>query len=202
MTDSPGVSRRVSGVQQVLLRHWLETMPNDRLAHLVKDAARGLARSLQARLADYSVSFGNWIFLRILWEQDGLTQRQLSIEAGLAEPTTFTALKTLERRGYIRRKHKPGSLKLVFIYLTSEGKALRKRLEPLAREVNEIAVRGVSPDDVASTRQTLLAMIRNLAADEAAAIVSDRRVPSTRAVSRMGKRQQKPASRTGSAAQI
>lgn len=189
-------------MQRILLRHWLETKPNDRLAHLVKDAARGLARSLQVRLADHSVSFGNWIFLRILWEQDGLTQRQLSIEAGLAEPTTFTALKTLERRGYIRREHKLGSPRRVLIYLTPEGRALRERLEPLAKEVNEIAIRGVSPDNVAIARQTLLAMIRNLSADEAAAIVADRRVPSTRAVSRMGKRRQKAAARTGSPAQI
>ena len=40
----------------------------------------------------YGVAFGHWAFLRILWETDGLTQRALSEEAGLMEPTTSSAL--------------------------------------------------------------------------------------------------------------
>ena len=28
---------------EATLRHWLEAVPNDRLAHLVRDAARGLS---------------------------------------------------------------------------------------------------------------------------------------------------------------
>ena len=59
----------------LILRYWREAVPNDRLAHLVKDATRALVRALQVRLADHSVSFGHWTFLRILWEGDGLTQR-------------------------------------------------------------------------------------------------------------------------------
>ncbi len=61
-----------------ILRHWQEAVPNDRLAHLVKHAARSFARALQMRLAVHSVSYGHWSFLRILWESEGLTQRQLS----------------------------------------------------------------------------------------------------------------------------
>ena len=60
---------------QVILRHWREAVPNDRLAHLVKDATRALVRALQMRLGEHGVSFGHWTFLRILWESDGLTQR-------------------------------------------------------------------------------------------------------------------------------
>src|SRR3569623_1938721 len=59
---------------QAILRHWREAVPNDRLAHLVKDATRALLRALQMRLNEHSVSLGHWTFLRVLWEQDGLTQ--------------------------------------------------------------------------------------------------------------------------------
>src|SRR5258707_10625731 len=83
-----------------MVRHWPEAVPNDRLAHLVKHAARGLARALQMRLTERSVSYGHWSFLRILWETEGLTQRQLSDEAGVMEPTTFSALNAMEKLGY------------------------------------------------------------------------------------------------------
>ncbi|HWM45357.1 MAG TPA: MarR family transcriptional regulator [Xanthobacteraceae bacterium] len=167
-----------------ILRHWREAVPNDRLAHLVKDATRGLVRALQMRLADHSVSFGHWVFLRILWERDGLTQRELSVQAGLMEPTTFSALKAMEKLGYVVRRQLPDSRKKVYVFLTPKGRALKRALVPLAEAVNEIAVRGIAAADVAATRRTLLAMIENLAADELAGLDGQRRIPSTREVAR------------------
>src|SRR5258706_3265838 len=88
---------------QEILRHWREAVPNDRLAHLVKDATRALVRGLSMRLAEHGVSFGHWTFLRILWEGDGLTQRELSEQAGVMEPTTFSALQAMERLSLVTR---------------------------------------------------------------------------------------------------
>jgi DNA-binding MarR family transcriptional regulator len=155
------------GSTRAILRHWQEAVPSDRLAHLVRDAAKGLTRALQARLAEQGVSFGHWAFLRILWETDGLTQSELSEQAGVMEPTTFAALKAMERLGYIRRKRTPDNRKSIFIHLTPKGRALKAKLVPLALEVNRIAVKGASAADIAIVRKLLLHMIGNLAADEA-----------------------------------
>ena len=162
---------------QSILRHWREAVPDDRLAHLVKDATRALVRALQVRLTAHAVPFGHWAFLRILWEKDGLTQRELSEQAGVMEPTTFTALKAMERRGYVVRRQVAGNKKNVYVHLTPKGRLLKGRLVPLAEEVNNVAVRGVKPSDIAVTRQTLLAIIENLAADEVGAPKRTRRRP-------------------------
>jgi MarR family transcriptional regulator, organic hydroperoxide resistance regulator len=168
-----------------LLRHWQEAVPNDRLAHLVKHAARGLARALQMRLTEHTVSYGHWTFLRILWETEGLTQRQLSSEAGVMEPTTFSALNAMERLGYVVRRPSPKSRKEVHVYLTLKGRALKTKLVPLAEEVNAVALRDIDPRDIAATRRTLLALIANLAADETESLRLRRRIPSTRELSRL-----------------
>jgi MarR family transcriptional regulator, organic hydroperoxide resistance regulator len=149
-----------------ILHHWREAVPNDRLAHLVKDATRGLVRALTSRLAKHKVSFGHWVFLRILWEHDGLTQRELSLHAGLMEPTAFSALTAMERAGYVTRRKMPDNRKNVHVFLTPKGRALRAVLVPLAEEVNRTAVAGVAAADVATTRRILLAMIESLAVDE------------------------------------
>lgn len=149
-----------------ILRHWREAVPNDRLAHLVKDATRGLIRALTNRLATHGVSFGHWVFLRILWEHDGLTQRELSSHAGLTEPTTLSAITAMEHAGYVTRRKMPDNRKNVYVFLTPKGRGLRASLVPLAEEVNRVAVAGVVAVDVAVTRKTLLAMIENLAGDE------------------------------------
>jgi DNA-binding MarR family transcriptional regulator len=170
---------------QDILRHWREAVPNDRLAHLVKDATRALVRALQVRLVEHGVSFGHWTFLRILWEHDGLTQRELSVQAGVMEPTTFSALKAMETLGYIERRQLAENRKNVYVFLTPRGRALKEALVPLAEEVNRVAVAGVDPQDVARTRQVLLAVIENLARDEARAEAGTRRLPSTREVAQM-----------------
>jgi DNA-binding MarR family transcriptional regulator len=172
-------------VTRQMLRHWQEAVPNDRLAHLVKHAARGLARALQMRLTEHAVSYGHWTFLRILWEAEGLTQRQLSDEAGVMEPTTFSALNAMEKLGYVTRRPSPTSRKEVHVYLTAKGRALKTKLVPLAEEVNAVALGRVDPGDIAATRRTLLALIANLAADEAESLTQRRRIPSTRELARL-----------------
>ena len=168
-----------------ILQHWREAVPNDRLAHLVRDAARALGRSLSIYLAEHHVSFGHWSFLRVLWVEDGLTQRELSERVGVMEPTTFSAMKTMERLGYIVRRQHDGDRKRVYIHLTPKGRLLEKRLVPLAEEVNRIAVEGVAPEHVAITRAVLLAMIENLARDQ---IASERSMPSTREIAKLARK--------------
>ena len=160
----------------------------ERFAHLVKLAARGLARALQMRLTEHSVSYGHWTFLRILWDEEGLTQRELSARAGVMEPTTFAALKAMAQRGYVTRRRNPQSRKEMQVFLTPQGRALQAKLVPLAEEVNDAALRDVGAADIAATRRTLLALINNLAADEKAAPTPLRRIPSTRELSRLARR--------------
>lgn len=169
---------------QDILRHWREAVPDDRLAHLVKDATRALVRALQMRLVEHGVSFGHWTFLRILWEHDGVTQRSLSDLAGVMEPTTFSALKAMEQLGYVTRRQMPDNRKNIYVYLTPKGRALKAKLVPLAEDVNRIAVTGLSAADIARSRAILLAIIENLARDEATSTDSTRRIPSTRELSR------------------
>lgn len=150
---------------EVILRHWREAVPNDRFAHLVKDATRSFQRSLQMRLARYDVPFGHWTFLRALWERDGLTQKQLSDEVGVMEPTTLMAVRAMEARGWVERRQRADNRKNVHVYLTDCGRALKDVLVPLAEEVNATGAKGLTADEIAVARRVLLTMITNLAED-------------------------------------
>lgn len=125
-------------------------------------------RALHVRLAEHGVSFGHWTFLRILWTQDGLTQRQLSDLAGVMEPTTFSAVKAMESMGFIERRQLAGNRKNMHVFLLPAGRALEKLLVPLAEEVNRISVDGIPERSISTVRKSLLTMMENLAGDEAA----------------------------------
>lgn len=170
-----------------ILEHWTRIAPNDRLAHLLRDASRGLMRALQLRLSEHGISFGHWVFLRILWTFDGLSQRELSIQAGLTESTTHTALNRMEELGHIERRHKPGNRRKLHVFLTDEGRSLEKVLVPLAEEVNRVAVAGLSAEQVEAVREAMFTIIANLAIDEAEAAERGQRILSTRDLGRNGR---------------
>lgn len=167
----------MSNDTQNIIRHWREAVPNDRLAHLIRDASRAFHRALQVRLAQHGVPFGHWTFLRILWESDGLTQKELSERAGVMEPTTFTAMKAMESLGYIERKQLPTNKKNMYVHLSDKGRALKKLLVPLAEETNNVSIEGIEPEHIKMTRTVLLAMIENLARDE---LLQDKATPARR----------------------
>ncbi|MEM9473756.1 MAG: MarR family transcriptional regulator [Pseudomonadota bacterium] len=155
-------------------------LADERIAHLVRLCARGFGRSLQMRLADYDVSFGQWVFLRILWAEEGLSQREMADRAGLTEPTVHTALLRLEKLGYVERRTLAGNKRKQHTFLTDAGQALRGVLEPLAVEVNDRALAGLDDAAQAQFRDALMHVLENLAKDEAAARADGRTIPPTR----------------------
>ena len=132
------------------------------VGYVVRDVHRAFSRSLQARIAAHGVSMGQWFFLRALWEEDGLTQRELSQRVGMMEPTTVTALNSMERRGLVERVRNPHDRRKVNIYLTPKGRSLREVLLPCAAEVSDQATHGIDPADLALAVDVLTRMIANL----------------------------------------
>lgn len=155
---------------------------DERIAHLVRLCARGFNRSLARRLADHGVSFGQWVFLRILWKQEGLTQRELSELASLTEPTVHTAMAKLERQNIVERRLKDGNKRRHHVYLTDRGRALQDVLEPLAVEANELGLKGLDAEEQRRLRAALLTILGNLARDEAEAEAIGVKVPPTRSL--------------------
>ncbi|SFF02624.1 DNA-binding transcriptional regulator, MarR family [Sulfitobacter brevis] len=159
-----------------------ESYQDERIARLIRLAARSFNRSLQMRLTTEGMTFGQWIFLRILWEHDGLSQRALSEKAHLTEPTTHTALSRMEDLGLIERRKVGSNKRRQHAFLTRKGRELRDRLEPLAIETNDLALAGLSNEEVRVLRHALDVVIRNLEQDEVESASRGVRVPSTRSL--------------------
>lgn len=172
-------------IEKDLLTPDPQGLERERLAHIVKCAARAFIRALDMRLAESTpASYGHWTILRVLWQEDGLSQRELSARAGVTDSTTLAAVKVLEALGYIERAQLPGNKKRVHIFLTLLGRAKMRKLVPMAEEVNAIGVDGLTQEEVATARKVLLTITRNLAQDERSGQGAGRRVRSTQEVGR------------------
>jgi DNA-binding MarR family transcriptional regulator len=133
-----------------------------RFAHFVRYANQLFEKNLQKKLIPNEVSFGHWSILRVLWQQDGITQKEISLQTGLKEPTVHTALKSLAEKRIIERRKGPQNVKNWYVFLTPKGKELEKTLLPLAIEANKSALEGISEQDIEITRKVLYRIIQNL----------------------------------------
>jgi DNA-binding MarR family transcriptional regulator len=98
----------------------------------------------------------------VLWEEDGLTQRELSQRVGMMEPTTVTALNGMEKRGYVKRVRNAKDRRKINIFLTDKGRALKARLLPFVPEINRVACKNISEADLEVLKNLLASMKKNL----------------------------------------
>jgi DNA-binding MarR family transcriptional regulator len=129
---------------------------------LVRDANRAFQRLLERRIAPHGVTRGQWYFLRVLWDEDGLSQRELSARVGMMEPTTVIALRSMEKAGLIRRTRSADDKRITHVTLTPKAKRLRNPLLRLAREIVDQGAAGVGREELDAFRRTLARVTANL----------------------------------------
>ncbi len=121
---------------------------SESVGYRIRATHRALQRFLQLKIEPHGVSLGMWYFLRALWNEDGLTQRELSRRVGTMEPTTLTAILSMEKKGLVRRVRSKKDRRKQHVHLTAKGSRLRNDLLPLAKEVVATAVQGLTGPEV------------------------------------------------------
>jgi len=132
----------------------------------VRDANIAVGKALRRRLAEYGMTLGQYYFMRALWIEEGLSQRELSRRVGTTEPTTASVLRLLEKNGLVRRVRNRRDRRTINIFPTQKGRSLKSELLRMAININEIATDGFSAADVEKLKQLMMAMKANLDRDE------------------------------------
>src|ERR1700691_1005020 len=122
---------------------------DESIGYQIRTTHRAMQRFLQFKIAPHGITIGMWYFLRALWHEDGLTQRELSNRAGTMEPTTLSAILIMEKKALVRRVRNRDDRRKWHIHLTPKGRALKSKLLPLAREVVDTAVQNLARGEVA-----------------------------------------------------
>ena len=103
---------------------------------------------------------GAHLVLSNLAAYDGINQLELVKATHLRPPTVSIILKRMETEGLVIRKTDPDDRRAVRVYLTPAGKELDKKNIARIKELDEVALSGLSPEEL-STLMTLLPKIRN-----------------------------------------
>lgn len=122
-------------------------------------AVRGLRSRLDRALQGAGLRLGQYQLLRLLWEHDGLTPRELADRLTVEMPTVTRTVQRMVRDGLARREAHPSDARSVRIYLTERGQRVRERVSEIFAQETERALEGFS----AAERATLVELMRRMA---------------------------------------
>jgi DNA-binding MarR family transcriptional regulator len=109
---------------------------------------------------------GIFQFLRILWEEDGLTQSELAARARMKGPSAVAAIKELEWRGFVRRIDDRHDRRKLRLFLTAEGRRLYDVVMPDIEAIRRIMLANFSVAEQHQLKQMLRRMRCNLAPEQ------------------------------------
>jgi DNA-binding MarR family transcriptional regulator len=125
----------------------------DTVAYALLKAMKSTRGSISPVLAERRLHPGQDLLLSALWREDGIAQAELVARLGIEAPTVSRALQRLERAGYVRRE--PGRGRSRRVFLTEEGRALRRPVEQAWRNADRRLSRRIGAEDMAALRRIL-----------------------------------------------
>jgi DNA-binding MarR family transcriptional regulator len=123
------------------------------LCFAIYAAGHAFTRFYKPRLDAIGLTYPQYLVFLVLWEADGITVKELGDKLFLDSGTITPLIKRLEARGLVRRQRDEEDERLVRIFLTDEGRALRAKALAVPLAVGK-AVGGAPVDDNA-LRQSL-----------------------------------------------
>jgi DNA-binding MarR family transcriptional regulator len=128
----------------------------------IRDTHQAFRKALQVRLAPFGINVSQWFYLRALFEQDGITQVELSERVGFDRATITSVLASMEQQGLVERTRNSSDRRKINVTLTPLARGLRARLLRAAADVNQVAAAGIAPEEVARALEVIDRMRMNL----------------------------------------
>ena len=86
--------------------------------------------------------------LYVLWQEDGISIRSLSIKCGLAITSLTTMLERMEHQGLIRRVQSETDKRKTLLFLTEKAHALKDEYDSVSDKMGSIYYKGFSEEEI------------------------------------------------------
>lgn len=135
------------------------------LGYQINYLARLFADALRLRIAPFGVVPGQFAQLLTLYENDGVTQKQLCESVQIDQSTMAHTLARMRRDDLVTYAADPHDGRRSLISLTDRARAVEGDLVNAAQEVNRLATKGFTDKEVTQCLQLLTRLTENLRAN-------------------------------------
>ena len=126
--------------------------------------ALGLQHAFQAK--GFNITPEQWGVLNRLWENEGIHQSALAERASKDRHNITRILNLLGKNGFIHRIPDGEDKRRLNVYLTEEGKALKKKLIPIAIDYLKKCFNGLSQEEIGDLIRIHEHILKNFNAKE------------------------------------
>jgi MarR family transcriptional regulator, organic hydroperoxide resistance regulator len=127
---------------------------SEQLCFSLYSAVHALNRTYRALLQDMGLTYPQYLVMLVLWEEEGLTVKELGDRLHLDSGTLTPLLKRLEAAGLVVRARDPQDERQVRIGLTPQGRSLRTQAECIPRAILEAS--GCTPGELQTLKGSVL----------------------------------------------
>lgn len=111
----------------------------------------------------YNIGKGQWSFLtQLLFNEDGLTQEELSEKLHIDKANTARAVKKLEDEGYVYWEEDPKDARKKRIYVTDKSLGFEKEFHQVFKNLNKLLSQGFTEEEREIIRKLLFRMLDNI----------------------------------------
>ena len=115
------------------------------------------------RVSVYNIGQGQWHFLtQLLFNEDGITQEELSEKLFIDKANTARAVKKLEEEGYLERKEDPIDKRKKRLYVTKKARDFEDEFHQIFRDFNSILAKDFTEEEKEIARELLYRMLDNI----------------------------------------
>ncbi|BAZ28242.1 MarR family transcriptional regulator [Cylindrospermum sp. NIES-4074] len=144
------------------LETWQQVLAPHGMGYRIKLLSQLLSRKFNEKLEPFGLTSFHWLVLCCLWREDGLPTSSIGDQLKQVGGTLTGVLDRMEERGLVRRERDAHDRRIWRIWLTNAGKELERVLPPIAAEMRDEAMQGISATDREIFSQILNRAIANL----------------------------------------
>ena len=97
--------------------------------------AREVVNKYRPYLAEINLTYTQYVTMMVLWEEERCSAKELGKKLYLDSGTLTPVIKSLEKKGLVRRARSEKDERLLMVEITDEGQALKERAVEIPAKV-------------------------------------------------------------------
>ena len=120
------------------------------------------ALSKQLSMHGFDITADQFLILKNLWQQDGVTQQQLACFTQKSKVSIVKLVDGLEKRGLVRRETSPDDRRAKRVVLTEHGRVIEEAVTKIAAENQAETIAGIDPGELQTCKRVIREILGNI----------------------------------------
>ncbi len=116
----------------------------------------------KSKYEEFDLNRSQASILFTLHQRSSMSQKDLAVSLNMTPPSITSAIRKMEKDGYISRKQDESDQRVMRLALTEKGESCIQNVKKVAEEMRELIFRGMSPEEIMLFRRLLIQINDNL----------------------------------------